>query len=154
MAAATEREFQDAIRRAPDDAAAVQVYADWLLDRGDPRGELIALQASEAELDGPHLLRLLQLAAEHGFVRVPDDPERDVLRFAGGVRTIGGNVAVEYVEHAGASYVVLEGRARLAIHVDHRPVFDAEPRGMIRPKSPTSCSPRSVPRSRRTRSRR
>src|ERR1700744_5363280 len=99
MATGTEREFLDAIRRAPDDPVAVQVYADWLLDRGDPRGELIALQAREAELDPPRVLPLLQLAAEHGFIHVPDDPERDVLRFAGGVVPDGAYRIVYEVAH-------------------------------------------------------
>lgn len=31
--------------RAPRDAAARQVYADWLLEHGDPRGQLISLEA-------------------------------------------------------------------------------------------------------------
>jgi uncharacterized protein (TIGR02996 family) len=33
-----------AIRAAPDDDAPRAVYADWLLERGDPLGELIAIQ--------------------------------------------------------------------------------------------------------------
>jgi uncharacterized protein (TIGR02996 family) len=135
MATATEREFLVAIRRAPDDVVAVQVYADWLVDQGDARGELIALQLREPELDRGGLERLLELAARFGFWRGPDDPDADVLRFAGGVRAIGGDVAVEYaIEHAGSSYVVLEGRAQLAVEVDHRRVFSAKPRGMIRPE--------------------
>jgi uncharacterized protein (TIGR02996 family) len=36
-----------AIYDAPGDLAARAVYADWLLDRGDPRGELITLQLRE-----------------------------------------------------------------------------------------------------------
>src|SRR5512143_1029906 len=37
----------------PADPAAYAVYADWLQRRGDPRGELIALQlARDAELSG------------------------------------------------------------------------------------------------------
>jgi uncharacterized protein (TIGR02996 family) len=135
MAAATEREFLDAIRRAPDDAAAVQVYGDWLLDRGDARGELIALQAREAELDAPHVLRLLQLAAEHGFIRVPDDPERDVLRFAGGVIADGAYRIVYEVVHAGCSYRVVESRTELRIDVDNKTVRTEQPRIMISPQS-------------------
>jgi uncharacterized protein (TIGR02996 family) len=135
MATATEREFLDAIRRAPDDAVAVQVYGDWLLDQGDPRGELIALQASEAELDAPHVLRLLQLAAEHGFIRVPDDPERDVLRFAGGVIPDGAYRIVYEVVHAGHAYRVVESRTELRLDVDNKTVRTDEPRIMISPQS-------------------
>jgi uncharacterized protein (TIGR02996 family) len=36
--------LEAAIARDPDDAAAYLVYADWLQQRGDPRGELIMLQ--------------------------------------------------------------------------------------------------------------
>ena len=37
----------DAIYAAPGDLAARAVYGDWLQERGDPRGELIALQLRE-----------------------------------------------------------------------------------------------------------
>ena len=37
-------EYLAAIRAAPDDDAPRLVYADWLLERGDPRGEFIILQ--------------------------------------------------------------------------------------------------------------
>jgi uncharacterized protein (TIGR02996 family) len=36
--------LEAAIEAAPDDAQAYAVYGDWLSQRGDPRGELIALQ--------------------------------------------------------------------------------------------------------------
>lgn len=41
-----------AIRRAPDDLQARLVYADYLQTRGDPLGELIALQATRLESSG------------------------------------------------------------------------------------------------------
>lgn len=47
-------ELERAIARAPDDADAHLVYADWLQAEGDPAGELIVLQqqrASAADLD-------------------------------------------------------------------------------------------------------
>jgi uncharacterized protein (TIGR02996 family) len=37
-----------AIRAAPDDDAPRLVYADWLIERGDPRGELIQVQCALA----------------------------------------------------------------------------------------------------------
>jgi uncharacterized protein (TIGR02996 family) len=37
-----ERQLLDAIRADPEDDNARMVYADWLLERGDPYGELIA----------------------------------------------------------------------------------------------------------------
>jgi uncharacterized protein (TIGR02996 family) len=33
--------LEEAIRRAPDDLDAYEVYADWLIERGEPQGELI-----------------------------------------------------------------------------------------------------------------
>ena len=42
--ASTEAELLRAIREAPEDDGARLVYADWLLERDDPRGELIQLQ--------------------------------------------------------------------------------------------------------------
>lgn len=39
-----EAEFLAAIRANPDDDAARAVYADFLIEQGDPRGELISLQ--------------------------------------------------------------------------------------------------------------
>jgi len=40
-----------AIRARPDDDAPRLVYADWLGDRGDPRGELIAVQCARAGME-------------------------------------------------------------------------------------------------------
>ena len=37
-------DLEAAIEAAPDDVASYLVYADWLIARGDPRGELITLQ--------------------------------------------------------------------------------------------------------------
>jgi uncharacterized protein (TIGR02996 family) len=39
-----------AVLAAPDDDVPRLVYADWLMERGDPRGELIALQVERATL--------------------------------------------------------------------------------------------------------
>jgi uncharacterized protein (TIGR02996 family) len=38
-----EKEFLDAITRNPEDEEARAVYADWLEERGDPRGEYLRL---------------------------------------------------------------------------------------------------------------
>lgn len=40
----TEREFLDAIVRSPDDDELRRVFADWLDERGDVRGEFVRLQ--------------------------------------------------------------------------------------------------------------
>jgi uncharacterized protein (TIGR02996 family) len=126
MPAATDSQWLAALRREP------LVYADWLLDRGDTRGELIVLQEREAELDAEQLLRLLELSAEHGFVRLPDDPDDDVLRFAGG---FASGEAVEYeLVYGGRDYRVLES-GKLAITVDGETVYSSTPRHMVRPEA-------------------
>ncbi|HEY1551044.1 MAG TPA: TIGR02996 domain-containing protein [Kofleriaceae bacterium] len=43
-----EWDLQAAIIASPDDDTPRSVYADWLLERGDPRGEFIALQLEHA----------------------------------------------------------------------------------------------------------
>ena len=43
-AGVTEASLLDAVYDSPDDDAPRSVYADWLQSKGDPRGELIALQ--------------------------------------------------------------------------------------------------------------
>jgi uncharacterized protein (TIGR02996 family) len=51
---ADERSFVAWIAEAPDDRARRSVYADWLAGRGDPRGELMALQlASGGDAPSP-----------------------------------------------------------------------------------------------------
>lgn len=68
-AAATETEtaLLAAITRAPDDDAPRLIYADWLQQRGDPRGEWIAVQCALARAPGaPGLLaRQTKLARQH-----------------------------------------------------------------------------------------
>ena len=58
---ATGNALLAAIYADPDDDAARQVYADWLQDRGDVRGELIALQLG----DSRDRKRELALIEEH-----------------------------------------------------------------------------------------
>lgn len=50
-AVSDEQAFLDAIRAAPNDDAPRLVYADWLLERGDPRGEALAAQCTVARLE-------------------------------------------------------------------------------------------------------
>jgi uncharacterized protein (TIGR02996 family) len=45
----------EAIAAAPDDDAPRLVYADWLIERGDPLGELIALQCRLASRPSPEI---------------------------------------------------------------------------------------------------
>lgn len=78
----TETELLDALRARPDDRGLRLVYADLLVERGDPRGELLILeeQVERAPDDTAPgwragAERLLHLAAEHGFPVLPDDPD-------------------------------------------------------------------------------
>lgn len=61
-------ELVAALEADPDDVAAWAVYADWLTEKGDPRGELISIQlerdaAEEAGREAHHLA-----AKEHAFL--------------------------------------------------------------------------------------
>ena len=81
---ATEVELLAAIAASPDDATR-RVYADWLLERGDVRGELIMLDLLERNTPGgiakpDQVGQLLRLAAEHGFPHLPD-PDAELLAF-------------------------------------------------------------------------
>jgi uncharacterized protein (TIGR02996 family) len=66
----SEVTFFAQILAAPDDRALQHVYADWLEERGDPRGEFVRLQAELAVADAvvrnerePRLRELLQQLA-------------------------------------------------------------------------------------------
>jgi uncharacterized protein (TIGR02996 family) len=48
----TEEELRAAIAAAPDEDGPRVVYADWLVERGDARGELIQLDLAIPKLDG------------------------------------------------------------------------------------------------------
>ncbi len=50
--------FLEAIREAPDDDAPRLLYADWLEERGDPRGEFIRAQCVLERLDPADPIRL------------------------------------------------------------------------------------------------
>jgi uncharacterized protein (TIGR02996 family) len=58
---AAERDLRAAIRAAPDDDTPRLVYADWLLERGDAHGELIAVQCELARLGWKRPPRWYQL---------------------------------------------------------------------------------------------
>ncbi len=80
-----EAELLAAIAAAPDDMAPRLVYADYLLSSGDERGELITYDDADRRghfqrfVDDPALYRFMQLAARHGFMRWPSDPDDAVL---------------------------------------------------------------------------
>jgi uncharacterized protein (TIGR02996 family) len=64
----TGEELLAAVLAEPDDLAHRQVYADFLLTEGDPRGEFITLQLADAagSLDRAGRRRMRALLAEHG----------------------------------------------------------------------------------------
>jgi uncharacterized protein (TIGR02996 family) len=70
-----EQRLLDAIRRDPDDDGARMVYADWLLERGDPYGELISA-ALAGDDDRVRALRDTERAAVTarmpGWARYPE----------------------------------------------------------------------------------
>ncbi len=120
-----EAELLELMRAAPDDDGPRLVYADWLLARGDVRGELIVLDHRDrtgALTGADQLERLLELAAEHGFPRLPDDPCARILPFHG-----GGAFPVQYHldDHAGHSYY-LRWRYGFSIDVDDETVLEGD----------------------------
>ncbi len=64
-----EADLLAAIYAAPDDDEPRLVYADWLQERGDPRGEFITLQLAGKDVD-----RQAALIAEHGPTWIGDLP--------------------------------------------------------------------------------
>ena len=60
------KDLIEAIYEDPADSAARRVLADALNERGDPRGELIALQFARADGRGGDLARETALIAKHG----------------------------------------------------------------------------------------
>ena len=69
-------DLEAAIQRAPEDPVPYQIYADWLTERGDPRGELIALQvALEKPGASPELQgRAAELVEKHRTAWLGDLP--------------------------------------------------------------------------------
>jgi uncharacterized protein (TIGR02996 family) len=53
----SDEELAAAIRATPDDPAPYLVYADWLSDRGDPRGQLITIDHQLELTPTPELFR-------------------------------------------------------------------------------------------------
>lgn len=61
-----DERLEEAIARDPDDPAVRQVYADWLQQAGNPRGELAAVQLARELDDSPALrAREAELLAAH-----------------------------------------------------------------------------------------
>src|SRR5215207_1095926 len=65
--------FLAAIRDRPDDDLPRLVYADYLDERGDPRGEFIRLQCERPTLAADDPRRYELLAREHELLRAHED---------------------------------------------------------------------------------
>jgi uncharacterized protein (TIGR02996 family) len=115
---ATEAEMLAVIRADPDDDQARLVYADWLSERGDERGELLVLEHADwhgSLTDRDGLRRLLNLAAVHGFL--PYEPALPELAW----RNEGIYPQLHDVDHDGHHYQVIYNRRRLVLEVDADP---------------------------------
>ena len=101
--------FLAAIRANPGDEAPRLVYADWLEERGDPRGEYLRLEhqlnqvrrrlaALQAEID-PHWLSVITGCARVVLHRYPPNRKIDVIRT---IRAVTGCGLKEVKERAEA----------------------------------------------------
>src|SRR5262245_56252105 len=73
-----EKAFVRAILDAPRDQALRLVFADWLEERGDPRGEFIRLRAARRRANRATTARLEELRAviAPGWLPLLDRPPR------------------------------------------------------------------------------
>ena len=108
---ASEAELLAAIVAQPTDETRL-VYADWLLARGDRRGELIHLDLLERTTPLTHpdqLASLLRLAAEYGFPHLPD-PDAELLAF-----TQDGREDAYELDHDGRHYRLVHRNGALEL---------------------------------------
>lgn len=103
--------FLQAIRANPDDVASRLIFADWLEERGDPRGEFIRLQCTRAALsaseDHDEELRAREelLWQQHGATWRSGLPR--ILRYAGFERGFVESASLtvnEFLVHAAAIF--------------------------------------------------
>jgi uncharacterized protein (TIGR02996 family) len=71
----TEASLLAAIREAPEDDAPRLVYMDWLLERGDPRGELLRVQLELEREPGPWARHALERREHELLELVPRTPK-------------------------------------------------------------------------------
>jgi uncharacterized protein (TIGR02996 family) len=124
-------ELEKAIEADPDDEAAYLVYADWLQAQGDPRGELIALQAAGKDTKkkvAAFLTGIEDMAKTHDRDKKPGFTWR-----WGFIQKL--RVAHDYFSHddeAGQKYVLAEALARALAHPSLRFLTELEV-GLNRP---------------------
>jgi uncharacterized protein (TIGR02996 family) len=73
----SESDFRHAIFEAPDDDVPRLLFADWLEDQGDPRGELIRLQCHLARWE-PDWRRRTQLQQREQELLAQNRAERAI----------------------------------------------------------------------------
>ncbi len=107
----TEAAFHEAIRQSPRDDVPRLVYADWLDEQGDPRGEFIRIQCERARLPWydprcrPLLRRERELLAEHRVAWSKDPPILGAkVRFERGFPYHISLNADRFLEHAAAIF--------------------------------------------------
>src|SRR5690242_10987573 len=64
-----DRDFIEAIQQDPDDDGPRLIYADWLEERGDPKGEFIRVQCALSRHDLDPKVREEFLAREQELLR-------------------------------------------------------------------------------------
>jgi uncharacterized protein (TIGR02996 family) len=69
----TEQQLREAVLATPDDHAPRLAYAAWLLEKADPRGDLITLQCNAVDGDDDRELRLRALWQAHGARWMTED---------------------------------------------------------------------------------
>jgi uncharacterized protein (TIGR02996 family) len=102
-----EDDFLRAMLSAPSDSAARLVYADWLEDRGDPRGEFLRIDAEEKpfrDMDPAlqHRLRELTATIDPAWLAFVTNLGRPFATMTGGTDYFGCEPAqLPFTEHIG-----------------------------------------------------
>jgi uncharacterized protein (TIGR02996 family) len=84
VAQVTEAELRAEIARHPDDDAPRRIFADWLIERDDPRGELIQLDFTIPRLEGDQRIAAVRRRAELVCAHFPTWTPYPKQRFARG----------------------------------------------------------------------
>jgi uncharacterized protein (TIGR02996 family) len=96
----------DAVLRDPEDLRARRVYADWLLERGDPRGDHIRLSCDAVEAAPPHWQPRL---IEDRWLDSPQLEADDICATLANDETLGhpSEMRAGFLEHVGGKALSL-----------------------------------------------